>query len=36
MRPGFGIHTKYFSELLGKEFNKDLEKGTPMSFELIK
>jgi pseudaminic acid synthase len=35
IRPGFGIHPKYFSELLGKEFNKDLEKGTPMLFEYI-
>ena len=35
IRPGFGIHPKYLSELLGKEFNKDLEKGTPMLFEYI-
>ena len=36
IRPGFGIHPKFFSEIIGKEFTKDIEKGTPMSFDLIK
>jgi pseudaminic acid synthase len=36
IRPGFGLHPKHLSELLEKEFNQDLEKGTPMSFEIIK
>jgi len=36
IRPGFGIHPKFLSEIIGKEFTKDIEKGTPMSFELIK
>ena len=36
IRPGFGMHPKYLSEVLGKEFNQDFEKGTPMSFEIIK
>ena len=31
IRPGFGIHPKFFSEIIGKEFTKDIEKGTPMS-----
>lgn len=35
IRPGFGIHPKYFSKLMGKEFNQDIKKGTPMSFDLI-
>jgi pseudaminic acid synthase len=35
IRPGFGVHPKYFSELLGKEFKVDCTKGTPMSFNLI-
>ena len=36
IRPGFGIHPKFLSEIIGKEFNKDIERGTPMSFDLIK
>ncbi len=36
IRPGFGMHPKFLSEIIGKEFSKDIEKGTPMSFELIK
>ena len=36
IRPGFGIHPKYFREIIGKKFKLDLEKGTPMSFETIK
>ena len=36
IRPGFGMHRKHLSEITGKEFKKDVEKGTRMSFELIK
>jgi pseudaminic acid synthase len=36
IRPGFGMHPKYLSELLGKEFNQDFEKGTPMSLKFVK
>ena len=36
IRPGFGMHPKYLFEILGKEFNRDLEKGTPMTKEMIK
>ena len=36
IRPGFGMHPKYFTEIIGKQFKIDLEKGTPMSFEFIK
>ena len=36
IRPGFGMHPKYFREIIGKKFKLDLEKGTPMSFETIK
>ena len=35
IRPGFGMHPKYLSEILGKEFNQDFEKGTPINFENI-
>ena len=36
IRPGFGMHPMYLSELIGKKFNRDLEKGTPMTKEMIK
>ena len=36
IRPGFGMHPKYFSELLGKEFNQDIHAGEPLKFDLIK
>lgn len=36
IRPGDGISSKYYFEILGKEINEDLEYGTPLSFEMIK
>ena len=35
VRPGFGLQPKYFRAILGKQANKDLTKGTPMSFDYI-
>ena len=35
VRPGFGLHPLYLSKIIGKKFNQDLEKGTPMSFNFI-
>ena len=35
IRPGFGMHPKYLSEVLGKEFNQDFKRGTPLSREMI-
>jgi pseudaminic acid synthase len=35
VRPGFGLHTKYFNEIIGKKSNQDLEKGTPMKLNYI-
>lgn len=36
IRPGFGMHPRHLSEIINKEFTKNIEKGTPMSFDLIK
>lgn len=36
VRPGFGLHPKYLPELLGKQVNQDLKKGTRMSWELVR
>lgn len=35
IRPGFGLHPKYYKEVIGKKVNRDLEKGTPFFKELI-
>lgn len=36
IRPGFGIHTKYYYDVLGKIAAEDIKKGTPLSWGLIK
>jgi pseudaminic acid synthase len=33
VRPGFGLHPKYYHEVLGKTFSADYKKGTPLSLE---
>lgn len=36
IRPGFGLHPKYYHQILGKIANQDLEKGERFSLEFIK
>ena len=36
IRPGYGLHPKFLSEVLGKKFKKNLIKGTRMSLNHIK
>jgi N-acetylneuraminate synthase len=36
IRPGFGVAPKYYDVLVGRTVNKDLSKGTAMSWEHIK
>lgn len=36
IRPGYGLETKYIDELLGQTLSKDVDKGTPMDWSLIK
>ena len=36
IRPGVGMHTKYYWDVLGKEADCNLQKGTPMSWEYVK
>lgn len=33
VRPGFGLHPKYYHQLLGKKATSDFEKGTPMQLD---
>ena len=35
IRPGFGMHPKYFNEILGKKVKFDLERGTALSSNQI-
>ena len=35
IRPGNGLHTRHLEEILGKRAASDIERGTPLSWELI-
>ena len=35
IRPGYGMHPKYFYQVIGKKFNKDVKAGERLSFKLI-
>ena len=35
IRPGNGLHTKYYDELLGKKAVTDIKRGTPLAWNLI-
>ena len=35
IRPGNGLHTKYYDELLGKKAAADIKRGTPLAWNLI-
>jgi pseudaminic acid synthase len=35
IRPGFGLHTRYFDEVIGRRASRDIKKGTPLSWKLI-
>lgn len=35
VRPGLGLHTRYYEEVLGKRVVKDVTLGTPLSWELV-
>jgi N-acetylneuraminate synthase len=35
IRPGFGLAPKYYPDVIGKTVIKDIERGTPVSWELI-
>ncbi len=35
VRPGIGMHPKYYKDILGKKFSESAEKGTPLQSDLI-
>ncbi|AYD40705.1 pseudaminic acid synthase [Clostridium fermenticellae] len=36
IRPGFGMHTRYYNDVIGKKANRDILKGTPLNWDLIR
>lgn len=35
IRPGIGMHTKYWDDIIGKRARIDIDKGTPMEWNLV-
>lgn len=35
IRPGNGMHPKHYEKVLGRVFQEDIDKGTPLKFDLI-
>ena len=35
IRPGYGLHPRYYSEILGKTASCNLERGMPLSWEVV-
>jgi pseudaminic acid synthase len=36
IRPGYGLHTRHLPEILGQHAKDDIERGTPLSWDLIR
>jgi pseudaminic acid synthase len=35
IRPGYGLYTRHLGEVLGKRAVRDIERGTPLSWDLV-
>ena len=35
IRPGYGLHTRYLNEIMGRRANQDIQRGTPLSWRHI-
>lgn len=35
IRPGYGLHTRYYEKIIGRCASKDLKRGTPLSWDLV-
>ncbi len=35
IRPGNGLHTRHFAEVMGKRATREIKRGTPLSWELV-
>ena len=36
IRPGYGLKPKYYDEVIGKIVTQDVERGDPLTWEIIK
>jgi N-acetylneuraminate synthase len=35
IRPGFGLHTRFFEQVIGKYANKNIKRGTPITWDIV-
>ena len=35
IRPGYGLHTRYMGKIMGKRTSRDINRGTPLSWDLV-
>ena len=35
IRPGYGLHPKYFNKLIGRKLKKTVKKGTPFKKNMV-
>ena len=35
IRPGYGLHPKYLKDIIGKKARREIERGTPLSWDMI-
>jgi pseudaminic acid synthase len=35
IRPGHGLHTRHLPEVLGQYASRDIDRGTPLSWDLV-
>lgn len=35
IRPGYGLHTRYFDKIIGKHANKNIKCGTPLGWDMV-
>ena len=36
IRPGYGLHTRHYEEVLGREVIEDIERGEPLKWTMFK
>jgi pseudaminic acid synthase len=36
IRPGYGLHPKFYFDIIGKKANLDIKRGTPLRLEFIR
>jgi sialic acid synthase SpsE len=36
IRPGYGLHTRHLAEVVGRSASRDVPRGTPLAWDLLK